>query len=68
MRITLGVMTLALLAGSAAGQSMEEKYKEKLQKKFVSTVAWEKTLEEAQAKAAAEKKLIFGYFTRSYAP
>lgn len=69
MKRTLMALTGALaLVATANGQSNEEKYQEKLKKEFVSKAAWVQTLTEARAKAAEEKKLIFGYFTRSYAP
>lgn len=62
------VAGIVALSASLAAQSNEDKYKEKLEKEFVSKITWVRTLGEAQAKAAAEKKLIYGYFTRSYAP
>lgn len=68
MKSLMGGIALAVLVGTAFGQSNEDKYKEKLKKDFVSKIPWETSLEAAKAKAAAQKKLIFGYFTRSYAP
>ncbi len=69
MNYTVSVLaTAGVLAGALSAQSMEERYQEKLEKKFISNAAWVKTLDEATAKATKEKKLIFGYFTRSYAP
>ena len=57
-----------LLCGTAAGQSLEEKYQGKLNKAFMKKVSWYTSLEEAQKKAKETGKPIFGYFTRSYAP
>lgn len=71
MRAIAGALALmvALSATAAAqGKTNEEKYQEKLQKEFVSKIQWVKSLEKAQEAAAAQNKLIFGYFTRSYAP
>ncbi|HMS16282.1 MAG TPA: hypothetical protein PKA37_05530 [Planctomycetota bacterium] len=68
MKITLTGLALAFLALSAIGQTNEEKYNEKLKKDFVSKISWETDLAKAKERAAKEGKLIFGYFTRSYAP
>lgn len=60
--------TLAMAQRQVDPAKMESNYNEKLQKAFVEKVAWTKTLEEAKKKAEEQNKLIFGYFTRSYAP
>ncbi len=64
--------TLALAALPAGAQdanaALQEKYEKKLQKEFVSKIAWAHSFEEARATAKKEGKLVFGYFTRSYAP
>ncbi|MSR75812.1 MAG: hypothetical protein EXS14_10135 [Planctomycetes bacterium] len=52
----------------AQGDDFEAKYQEKLKKDFITKAAWVMKLDEAQAKAREQKKLIIGYFTRSYAP
>jgi hypothetical protein len=67
MKITLAGLAVAVLAMSAVGQSMEDKDKEKMEKEFVSKIAWETSLSAAKERAAKEGKLIYGYFSRSYA-
>jgi ribosomal protein S17E len=68
IRTTTLLASAGLLAGALSAQSMTERYQQKLEKEFVSNAAWEKSLDVAKSKAAKENKLIFGYFTRSYAP
>ena len=69
MRVIAGALALSVALSAVAGaQSNEEKYKKKLEKEFVSKVEWVTSLEKAQEAAVAQNKLIFGYFTRSYAP
>ena len=67
-RITGATVGVLLLALAAAAQSNEEKYHEKLHKEFVSKIAWEQQLDTAKQKCADEHKLIYAYFSRSYAP
>lgn len=69
-RLVMALLGIALMAGAslAQDQTMEQKYQEKLKKDFVGKVDWVQSLESAKAKAAEQKKLIFAYFTRSYAP
>ena len=59
---------LALLSTPAFAQTNEEKLAEKMAKPFVQNAAWETDYEAACKKAATDGKLIFAYFTRSYAP
>jgi malonyl CoA-acyl carrier protein transacylase len=69
MRSIAGALALMVVASAtASAQDFEAKYKDKLKKEFVSKVGWVQNLEKAQEAAAAQNKLIFGYFTRSYAP
>lgn len=69
MRVIAGALVLTVaLSATAGAQSNEDKYKKKLEKEFVSKIEWVTSLEKAQEAAAAQNKLIFGYFTRSYAP
>jgi ribosomal protein S17E len=68
IRTTTLLASAGLLAGALSAQSMTERYQQKLEKEFVSNTAWVKSLDTAKSKAAKENKLIFGYFTRSYAP
>ncbi len=74
MRRTMAIgLFLALgLTGSAWAQDdktaeLEANYQKKLQKEFATALPWQASLSEASAEAAEQKKLIFGYFTRSYA-
>jgi hypothetical protein len=48
-------------------EELEAKLAEKLEKPFVANAAWVLDYAEAKAKAKAENKVIFAYFTRSYA-
>ncbi len=67
---------LALLLASwlpAAAQSSreaqyEERYVAKIVTEFATKISWERRLATAQTMAAENKKLILGYFTRSYSP
>ena len=69
MRSIAGALALMAVIGSTvSAQDFETKYKDKLKKDFVSKVEWVQSLEKAKESAAAQNKLIFGYFTRSYAP
>jgi hypothetical protein len=62
--LTLGL----LLCAAVQAQSNEEKFQEKLAKPFVKNAAWILDFDKAKAEAVQSGKLIFGYFTRSYAP
>lgn len=59
---------IALLSAPAFAQTNEERLAEKMAKPFVKNAAWETDYDKAREKAAADGKLIFAYFTRSYAP
>ena len=73
MRVTAISLALTLiLTGSTWAQDtktadLEKRYQDKLEKEFCTKLEWQATLSEASANARGEKKLIFGYFTRSYA-
>lgn len=67
-RTLIALVGIVALTAVVSAQSNEEKYKKKLEKEFTSKVPWVQSLTEARAKAAEEKKIIFGYFTRSYSP
>ena len=62
------VLALGLWASSARAQSNEEKLQEKLSQEFATKTAWVMDLDEATKAAQASNKLIFAYFSRSYAP
>ena len=64
---------LILVAGagltlSASAQDNEAKYLKKMESTFVSKISWTQSLADAQRQAKKKEMLIFGYFTRSYAP
>jgi len=46
---------------------LKEKHEKKAAAKFVSFGKWVLDYDQARARASAEGKLIFAYFTRSYA-
>jgi len=69
MRILpVGLALLLAFSATAYGQSMEERLAAKLKKPFLKNAAWVHDFAEAKRKAKAENKVIFAYFTRSYAP
>ena len=49
-------------------EQMKANLEQKLAKPFVKNAAWELDYDKALEKAKAENKVIFAYFTRSYAP
>ena len=65
MALGLGLL---LAAPVTAQDDNESKYKAKMAEEFVSKIEWTNTLAEAQTKAKEKRMLIFGYFSRSYAP
>ena len=67
-RTSLAILVLAVGTGLATGQTSDEKYKAKLAKEFAKKITWELDFKKAQERAKNEKKLIMGYFTRSFAP
>ena len=52
----------------ASQEKLQESLDNKLKKGFIKNAAWERDYDEAKTKAAGAGKLIFVYFTRSYAP
>ena len=67
-------LVAAALVASAFGQTqydqakMQAEYEKKIAKEFVSFGGWTTDYDAARAKAKAEGKLLFTYFSRSYAP
>ena len=51
-----------------SSDELEAKYREKLAADFVEHGAWVTDYAEARARAKAEGKVLFTYFSRSYAP
>lgn len=62
------VLGLAMALPATAQDDNEAKYNAKIQETFVSNIDWVMSLEEAQQQAKEKRMLIFGYFSRSYAP
>ena len=73
-KLLLIPITAAVLVGSSFtkvtdGQAeLRAKYEQKIAKDFVSSGNWILDYDDARAKAKAEGKLLFTYFTRSYSP
>jgi hypothetical protein len=65
---TLGLSLLLAAPLAAQDQDNEAKYKAKLAESFVSNIDWVQNLEEAQQQAKDKRMLIYGHFSRSYAP
>lgn len=59
---------LALASAAAAQQSLEEKRDQKLKSPFLSKAAWITDYDRAREESRKTGKVIFAYFTRSYAP
>ena len=59
---------LLALSAVASAQTLEERYEKKLTAPFIRKVAWEQDYDAALRRSAESGKLIFAYFTRSYAP
>ena len=69
------VLAAGLLFASATGAAsnpsadeLKDKFEEKLAQPFVKNGGWIADFEEAQEAAQAQDRVIFAYFTRSYAP
>ncbi|MCB9831578.1 MAG: hypothetical protein H6807_03815 [Planctomycetes bacterium] len=69
--MALLVLALGATTGLAQNQPSEEvlkaNYDKKLSKEFAGKIEWVQSLETAKTRAAAEGKLIYAYFSRSYA-
>lgn len=59
---------LLAMAATGSAQSLEEKLQAKLKEPFVSNAAWVLDYADALKQARDGKKVVFGYFTRSYQP
>ena len=68
MQTRLAIAVLAALSTSAFADTNEEKLEKKLKAPFLEGVAWELDYDVAVKKAKAQNKVIYAYFTRSYAP
>ncbi len=68
MQTKLALAVLAALSTSALAETNEEKLEKKLQAPFLKGAAWELDYDVALKKAKDQNKVIYAYFTRSYAP
>lgn len=70
LTLSKALVALSLLAPAfqAAPQDLQAKFEEKLAKKFVRFGGWETDYDAARQRAEAEGKVLFVYFSRSYAP
>ena len=67
--LAAGAFLFAPVAASPSNQpDLEAKYQEKLSKRFIKFGGWVTDFDEARARAKAEDKVLFVYFSRSYAP
>ena len=65
----IGTAALVLMPCCLPAQgSLEDRKKASLRKPFLANAPWVSSLERAKADARETGKLIFGYFSRSYAP
>ena len=64
------IASLALVATAQAqdGDDNQAKFDAKIAQSWVANGSWTLDLDEALARAKEENKLVFAYFTRSYAP
>lgn len=68
-RLVALVLTLLLaLPAICSAQSMEERRDKKLQSEFLKKAAWFTDYDQAREEAKKTNKVIFVYFSRSYAP
>ena len=67
------LMTCSLVGALASAPAFAQddlvaKYQEKIAESWVSHGNWSEDFDGVLARAKAEKKVVFAYFTRSYAP
>ena len=65
--VSLATFVLAGLSTASAQDAMQEKLEKKLQSPFLSKAAWITDYDKAREESKKSGKLIFAYFTRSYA-
>ena len=68
MRWGMALALSAVLCSTSLAQSLEEKLAKKLKSPFIQNAAWELDYDAALQKAKEQKKLVFAYFSRSFAP
>ena len=65
--VVIGLAASAMAQDDRAAQ-MQANYDAKMKKDFVKNATWHTDWAKAKEQAGKEGKLIFAYFTRSYAP
>ena len=68
MQVQTMLSALALGMGLAAQTDLAAKLEDKLASPFLKNADWFTDFDKAKARAKESGKVIFGYFTRSYAP
>ena len=68
MRGALAVLALTPLASAQSQAELEASYKEKLGHEFVEHGGWITDYDAARKEAETTGKVLFVYFSRSYAP
>ncbi|HEX9794310.1 MAG TPA: hypothetical protein VGC54_10040 [Planctomycetota bacterium] len=73
VRLAGALVAGALLTAPAAAQGpsqaeLQAKYEAKLAHEWIEEGGWETDFDQAKARAKAEGKVLFAYFSRSYAP
>ncbi|MCH2112346.1 MAG: hypothetical protein MK213_05760 [Planctomycetes bacterium] len=66
--ISCGLMGILAVAPAVAQDDLVAKYEKKIAKSWVAHGSWSEDFEGSLTRAKAENKVIFAYFTRSYAP
>ena len=61
-------LTLLLLLGMVQQDDLQDRLDQKLKSAFLENADWTTDFDKAKEKAADSGKVIFAYFTRSYAP
>ena len=70
MRYVVAILCLGFLmswTSTSAAQSLEENYKKKCEKEFLTKANWFRSFDKAKAESAKTGKPIFAYLTRSFA-
>ena len=65
--VAAGVLALPVTAQDKQAE-YQAKYEEKLKKEFIAFGGWQTDYDAVREQAAKEGKVIFAYFSRSYAP
>lgn len=65
---TLTALLGSLPLAAQSSEALERMLEQKLESRFLEKAEWVTDWDEARSRAAQEGKVIFAYFTRSYAP